>query len=115
MSRAETLALQATSFDYRSRITREYTGWVNNARHRHGDKLDLSDVMKVHPLIRNHFHGARIEVIRTWPNGETYVRRGRVSVTTGYRPALMLMHRTSDTGSSDLLGEYDRLGAIIAL
>lgn len=54
----------------------------------------------------------RIKVIREYPSGDSYVRRGRVSMTTGWMPSFMLMHRLGDHGSSDLLTGRDRIVAV---
>ena len=55
-----------------------------------------------------HFRsGVRIRVA----NGE-YVRTGKVGITTGWRPAFLLMHRSSDTGSSDVLNERDQITGV---
>lgn len=51
----------------------------------------------------------RVRVVTTYPGGETYTRTGTVSLTTGWRPAFLLMHRSSDHGSSDLLDERDEI------
>lgn len=57
----------------------------------------------------DHFHGARIEVTR-----DGWTRRGRVSVTTGWKPALLLMHRRSDRSSADVLDERDHLVRVVS-
>lgn len=94
-------------------MNRELATWERRARATHGDKLDLSNVESVSPAIRAYFHGARIEVTRTYEDGETWTRRGRVSVTTGWRPSLMLMPRINSRGSSDLLDSTDRFVRVI--
>lgn len=45
----------------------------------------------------------RVEVVS--PSG--YRRRGYIHMTSGYRPALMLIHRHGSAGSWDLLTEND--------
>lgn len=51
----------------------------------------------------------RITVTRVYTNGESYTRRGHVGITTGWRPAFLLMPRSTSTGSSDVLGPDDRI------
>ena len=61
--------------------------------------------------LREHYEsGRRVRVVTvygTGPDREEYVRTGVVGLTTGWRPAFLLMHRTSDHGSSDLLRSSD--------
>lgn len=94
-------------------MNRELETFQRHARATHGDKLDLSNVESVAPAIRAYFRGARIEVTRTYEDGTTWTRRGRVSVTSGWRPSLMLMPRADSRGSSDLLDSTDRLVRVI--
>lgn len=54
--------------------------------------------------------GARIEVRS--PSGWT--RRGRVGITTGWRPAFLLMSRTNCRGSSDVLGAGETVVRVVA-
>lgn len=88
----------------------DYTDATNRARQRWGDKLDLSEVEAVNWGIRSRF-GKRVIVRRTYPSGEVWARAGRVGITTGWRPALLLVGRDSSSGSSDLLNADDELVA----
>ena len=45
--------------------------------------------------------------------GQYEVRRGRIGITTGWAPALLLLHNATSIGSSDLLGPDDKVTAII--
>lgn len=90
--------------------TRSYADYIRTAKQRHGDKFDDSSLAP--QFVRYFESGERIEV--AGDEGEGYVRRGRVGVTTGWKPAFLLMHRTSDHGSSDVLGERDEVARIIA-
>lgn len=88
--------------------------WVNmlaRFRNRHGDKFvppKASDRQK------EYFGtGQRVEVTTTYPSGETYVRRGTIGITTGWAPALLLMHRRGSMGSSDVLRADDQITAVI--
>ena len=80
--------------------------------HKHGAKWsdeNASDMLNG-PWREHYESGQRVRVVTvygTGPDREEYVRTGIVSITTGWRPAFMLMHRSSDHGSSDLLGSSD--------
>ena len=54
-----------------------------------------------------YFHGPRIKV--TGPSG---TRFGTVGMTSGWRPAFLLMHRSTDIGSWDVLGPDDKIVAV---
>jgi hypothetical protein len=82
--------------DYIARKTAEY-----------GDRFDASDLA---PQFVRYFNSQ--ERIRVDSHGGEHVRTGRVSVTSGWRPAFMLMHRSSDLGSSDVLGADDKIIAV---
>ena len=49
----------------------------------------------------------RVMVETTYPNGETYRRTGSIGITTSWRPAFLVIHRSSDIGSSDVLGPLE--------
>lgn len=55
------------------------------------------------------FNTGRVEVVS--PCG--YTRRGMISITTGWQPSLMLVHRRNQSGSSDLLNKDDIIVAWI--
>lgn len=82
--------------------------YIAEGERAHGAKFDPSDMLACEPVIRHNFLGPRVKV-----SHPVYgVRSGRVSKTTGWKPALLLMHRSSDHGSSDLLGPLDRVIAV---
>jgi len=88
----------------------KYQEYVDRKRAEFGDRFDPSNL---HPQFRRHFDsGVRIQVTRTYDNGETWTRTGTVGATTGWRPSFLLVHRSSDTGSSDLLGPDDKVTAV---
>jgi hypothetical protein len=75
---------------------RRFESYVTRAKQQHGDRLDLSEIpAKFIPYFQT---GQRIRV-RMYGEEMT----GTVSVTTGWRPALLLIRRANATGSSDLL------------
>lgn len=60
-------------------------------------------------IIKAYGTNVRVRVV----NEKTgYERTGTVSRTTGWSPALLLMHRSNDNGSSDVLGPDDRIVAV---
>ena len=77
----------------------------------HGKNLNTADLfltMRHYYLTDERIIVARVD--REAPEGKRtaeYVRRGRVGMTTGYKPAFLLMHRTTDIGSSDVLDAWD--------
>ena len=87
-----------------------YDDAIARGKARWGDKFTAPQTT---PEQRQYFRGPRVEVTTTYDSGETFVRRGRISITTGWKPCLLLMHRTSDIGSWDTLNSNDRITAII--
>ncbi len=75
-------------------------------RREHGDRFDASDLERAAhfaPYLRT---GLRLKVRK----GD-FERTGTVGKTTGWRPAFLLMHRSSDRGSWDVLGPDDEIVA----
>jgi hypothetical protein len=87
-----------------------YEDAIRRGKAKHGEKFVEPSTNE---LQRRYFDASRVEVTTTYESGETYVRRGRISITTGWRPALMLMHTRSASGSSDLLKASDVVTAWI--
>lgn len=78
----------------------EIEQYVQRAKREHGEQFDPSTLApKFAPFLRT---GQRIRV----QTGE-FIRTGTVGVTTGWRPAFLLMHRSSDHGSWDVLSQND--------
>jgi hypothetical protein len=69
-------------------------------RGQYTDTADLDAASQFKPF----FHGDRIKV-----SGPMGVRFGRVGITTGTKPAFLLMHRITDIGSWDVLGKDDKI------
>lgn len=86
--------------------------YLSRATRAHGDRFDDEALMSADKRARDYFNGPRVLVETIYRDGSSYRRAGRVSATTGWRPALLLMHRASDSGSSDVLGPLDRVIAI---
>lgn len=74
-----------------------------------GKDVDVEPLRRVDPALLDALvSGQRVRV--TNEHGE--VRTGRVGITTGWVPSLLLMHRSNQDGSSDVLGAGDRVLAI---
>lgn len=84
----------------------EWSDYVNRARAKHGDKLDLSAIAE---KFLPYFRGPRIKV-QPWYQDDTIT--GTVGVTTGWQPSLLLMRRSSDHGSSILLDDRFEVVAV---
>jgi len=84
----------------------EYYGQLLARKAReHGSKWDPSGLA---PQFAPYLHSdTRIKVRGPWGT-----RTGTVGITTGWRPAFLLMARTSAHGSSDLLGPEDQIIAV---
>lgn len=72
------------------------------------DTADLDAASQFKP----YYHGERIRVTRDYGDGETHTRTGTVGMTTGWRPAFLLMARSNSMGSSDVLGPEDKIVAV---
>lgn len=65
----------------------------------------FSDVGLSKQFIQYYENGKRIKV--RFPDGRTEC--GTVGVTTGWVPCFLLMHRSTDTGSSTVLADMDKI------
>lgn len=86
-------------------MNQQYEQAIARLRKQHGDKL--TPPQGVDHLIK-YFGVRRVEV--TGPYG---VRRGRIGMTTGWGPALILVPNATARGSSDVLEPEDKVTAII--
>ncbi len=79
---------------------------VRQGTRKYGERFDSTALA---PQFVPHFNsGQRVRVRFSYGEEMT----GRVSITTGWRPSFMLMRRSSDHGSSWLLGDNDRVVAV---
>ena len=90
----------------------EYQESLVRGRKEWGEKFETSDLDECDSALATYFQGPRVRVVTTYANGETETRTGRISRTTGWRPAFLLMHRSSDHGSSDILSPRDKVIAV---
>ena len=84
-----------------------YRDYIDRKRKEHGNKFDSSKLF--YQFIPAFNSGERIEVDFYHDEKPIYSLRGTVGVTTGWKPAFLLMLRRSDVGSSCILGENDRI------
>lgn len=82
---------------------------VNQGRVQHGERFDDSDLRAAKHFAPYYRNGVRLKVRRDYGDGEYHERTGTVGKTTGWKPAFLLMHRSSDRGSSDVLGPEDEI------
>jgi hypothetical protein len=84
-----------------------FTDLVNRRTAQYGDKFDVSDLDK--RFIAFYQNGQRIKV-------ETcgMVMTGTVGVTTGWKPAFLLMRTSRSMGSSWILGTESKLLSVQA-
>lgn len=95
-------------------INHHYEERKQRGRIDHGDKFDASQmdaVMAADPVGIGAYFGTtvRVRVRTTYQDGAHFDRTGRLSTTMGWRPGILLMHRSSDTGSWDVLRPGDRI------
>lgn len=88
-----------------------YADYLRTARARHGARF--TDAGLLPAFIPAFESGDRIEVTRTYANGETWTRRGTVGVTTGWAPVFLLLSRVTACSSGDLLGTDDQIVGVI--
>jgi hypothetical protein len=89
-----------------------YIDFLARKNAEYGSKFDASDLA---PQFVHYYNtGERIEVTRTYSSGETFTRRGRVGITTGWRPAFLLVSRRGAFGSSDVLDTKDVVVKVVA-
>jgi len=85
---------------------RSYQDYISLKKREFGDKFDPSDLSSQFvPYFEN---GRRIEVDFGYE-----IKRGTVGVTTGWKPAFLLMLTKRSIGSSYLLGKNDKIIKII--
>ena len=84
-----------------------FTDLVNRRTAQYGDKFDVSDLDK--RFIAYYQNGQRIKV-------ETcgMIMTGTVGVTTGWKPAFLLMRTSRSMGSSWILGTESKLLSVQA-
>ena len=85
---------------------------VDQGVQKFGDRFDASDLESAAHFAPYYWRnqgtsaGLRLKVHNTRYD---YTRTGTVGKTTGHKPAWLLMHRSNDTGSSDVLGPDDEI------
>ena len=83
-----------------------FTEYLARKRREYGDKFDPSDLA---PQFIDYFNnGARIEVDMGYE-----VKRGRIGVTMGWKPAFLLMLTTRSIGSPYILERTHKITRVI--
>jgi len=84
---------------------RSYNEFINHKRREYGEEFDPSDLAE---QFKPYFEtGQRIKI-----NFGHEVVTGTVGVTTGWKPAFLLMRRIDSIGSPYLLSESDKIEAV---
>ena len=86
---------------------KNYNDYVNFKKQYYGKKFDYSDLSK--QFVDYYENQWRIE-IKT--NGE--IKRGRVGISTGWKPSFLLMLTTRSLGSSYLLSDKDEIIKVVS-
>ena len=87
---------------------RSYKDYLARKQRLYGDKFDPTNLPE--KFVRFYENQARIEVKFAYGD----IRRGRIGITTGWKPAFLLMATVRSTGSSDLLAADTEVLWIIA-
>lgn len=87
---------------------KNYQEFLTRKRKEYGEKFDPSDLAP--EFVRYYETGERIEVAMSY--GEN--KRGRVGITTGWKPVFILLPRVDSTGSSEVLGHADKFKRVIS-
>lgn len=90
-------------------MNRELADTLGRLRRHHGTKFSEAGLVD---RFRPYFRGPRIEVRRTYPSGEVWIRRGRVGISCGWVPCFLLMATTRSLGSGDTLGPDDEISRV---
>ncbi len=85
---------------------RSYLQTINNRKAEFGDKF--SDVALSKQFIKYYENGKRIKVL--FPDGS--YEYGSVGMTTGWIPCFLLIHKSTDLGSSTVLSDKDKIIAV---
>lgn len=89
-------------------IMNNYKAYIKRKELEYGDKFDPSNLPS--HLVPYYESNARIEIKTSY--GE--IKRGRVGVTTGWRPSFLLMPRIDSRGSSELLDHSTQVIKVIS-
>jgi hypothetical protein len=88
---------------------KEHIEWKKQS---YGDKF--SDISLNKEFIPYFGSEARVEVAFQDNKGKTYeVKRGRIGITTGWKPCFLLMLKTNSRGSSYTIGKNDKVLKVI--
>ena len=86
---------------------KKFTDYLQRKQIEYGSSFDDSELSK--QFVPYYENQKRIEVKMSW--GE--ILRGRVGITTGWRPVFLLMLKVNSTGSSIILTDDDVILKVI--
>jgi len=87
---------------------RSFKQYLADKEREYGSMFDPSQLVTT--FVPHFESGQRIIVVTEWDDGQkSDERRGYVGITTGWRPAFLLVNNTRSMGSSDVLGPNDRI------
>lgn len=87
---------------------RKFDEWKRRQCAVHGEKFDTSDMPA--KFVLYYESGERIQVT---DERTGYTRRGYVGITTGWRPAFILLPRINSVSSGDVLTQHDTVRRVI--
>ena len=88
-------------------INAELDEYLESKTRQYGNEFDASDLA---PQFAPYYHSRYNRVKVQFSYGE--IRTGWIGATTGWKPAFLLMAQSRSIGSSDLLGQNDRIIAV---
>lgn len=90
-------------------MRRNFFDWVSQKRRQFGTRFSTADLAE--QFVPHFESGDRIEVLFSYGD----IVRGTVGVTTGWRPAFILLLRRNSMGSSHVLKKEDKVLRIVRL
>lgn len=87
-----------------------YDDAIARGKARHGDKWSDAELL---PAFRRWYGtGERVKVRYTYRDGSTEDTTGTIGMTTGWRPAFLLIRTSRSIGSSYVIGQNDKVVAV---
>ena len=87
---------------------RNFNEYIERKKQEYNEKFDQSELNK--DFIKYYENQERITVLFCDKSDKEYERkRGRIGITTGWRPCFLLMLTSRSSGSSYTIGENDKI------
>lgn len=90
-----------------TQVRQDYRAYLLRKQNKYGDKFDSSDLNT--EFIPYYENQQRIEVDFGYE-----IKRGRIGITTGWKPCFLLMLTTRSTGSSYTIGKKDKVLSVVS-